>query len=53
MVAGVLAGLGGYMNVDPTVLRLIFVLLLFVTGVVPFVLLYLIAWVIIPEDTRY
>ena len=49
MVAGVCGGLAKYMGMDPTVIRLIFVLLFFVTG--PGVLLaYLIMMIIVPEE---
>jgi len=49
MVAGVCAGLADYMNMDPTVIRLIFVLLFFVTG--PGILLaYIIMMLIVPEE---
>jgi len=49
MFAGVCAGLGDYMNMDPTVIRLIFVLLFFVTG--PGILLaYIIMMLIVPEE---
>lgn len=48
MVAGVCAGLGRYLGVDATVVRLIFVLLaLFAAGGV---LLYLILWLIMPME---
>jgi phage shock protein PspC (stress-responsive transcriptional regulator) len=48
MIAGVCAGLGRYLGVDPTVVRLIFVLLaLFAAGGV---LLYLILWIIMPIE---
>ncbi|MEW6240533.1 MAG: PspC domain-containing protein [Chloroflexota bacterium] len=48
MLAGVCAGLADYMNMDPTVMRLIFVLLFFVTG--PGVLLaYFIMALIVPN----
>jgi len=48
MFAGVCGGLGDYLGMDPTVVRLIFVLLFFVTG--PGVLLaYLIMALIVPE----
>jgi phage shock protein PspC (stress-responsive transcriptional regulator) len=51
MFSGVCAGLGEYMNMDPTVIRLIFVLLFFVTG--PGVLLaYLIMMMIVPEEPK-
>jgi phage shock protein PspC (stress-responsive transcriptional regulator) len=47
MIAGVCAGLGDYLNIDPTVVRLMFVLAFFLTG--PGILLaYLIMAVIIP-----
>jgi phage shock protein C len=49
MVAGVCGGLAKYMGMDPTVIRLIFVLLFFVTG--PGILLaYFIMMLIIPEE---
>ncbi len=48
MIAGICGGLGEYSNIDPTLIRLFAVLLLFVTG--PGVLLaYLIMALIIPE----
>lgn len=49
--AGVAGGLGTYFNVDPTVIRLIFVvlgLLAFGSGII----LYLILWIIIPEESQ-
>ena len=49
MVAGVCGGLAKYMGMDPTVIRLIFVLLFFVTG--PGILLaYFIMMMIVPEE---
>ncbi|MEW5829727.1 MAG: PspC domain-containing protein [Chloroflexota bacterium] len=49
MLAGVCAGLGEYLNMDPTVVRLIFILLFFVTG--PGVLLaYFIMMLVIPAE---
>ena len=48
MIAGVCGGLGEYANVDPTLIRLIAVLLLFLTGP-GIILAYLIMALIIPE----
>jgi phage shock protein PspC (stress-responsive transcriptional regulator) len=49
MIAGVCAGLAEYLNIDPTVVRLLFVLGFFLTG--PGILLaYLIMAVIIPLE---
>lgn len=47
-ISGVCGGLGEYMNLDPTVVRLIWVLLFFFAGVG--ILAYLIAALIIPEN---
>lgn len=48
-VAGVLGGLAEHYNHDSTFWRLGFIALLLVTGLFPGVILYLVAWVIIPE----
>lgn len=47
-VAGVCGGIGEYLNLDPTVIRLIWVLLVFFAGTG--LLAYLIAALIIPEN---
>jgi phage shock protein C len=47
---GILGGFGKYFNIDPVILRVIFVFLLIVTGIVPFGLAYLIAYFIIPLE---
>ena len=48
MIAGVCAGIGEYLGLDPTVIRLLWVLLTFFSGGAG-VLAYIIAWIIIPE----
>jgi phage shock protein C len=46
MIAGVCGGLGEYLNVDPTIIRLVWVLLAFSgAGIIA----YIIAWIIVPE----
>ena len=51
MIAGVCAGLGDYLNIDPTVVRLLFVLGFFLTG--PGILIaYLIMAIIVPEPVQ-
>jgi phage shock protein PspC (stress-responsive transcriptional regulator) len=48
MIAGVCAGLGDYLNIDPTVIRLLFVLGFFVfNGAM--LLVYLIMAIVTPE----
>lgn len=50
MVAGVCGGIGEYLDIDPNVIRLIWVIVtVFTVGVG--VLAYLLAWLIIPEET--
>ncbi len=49
MIAGVCAGLGQYANIDPTVIRLVAVLLLFVRGPAA-VIGYLVVALIVPEQ---
>lgn len=48
-IAGLCGGIGEVYNVDPNLLRLLTVLLLFVTGILPVLITYIIAWIIIPE----
>lgn len=48
MVAGVCAGIADYSQVDPTVIRLLWVILTLVSFGLG-VLAYLIAWIIIPR----
>jgi phage shock protein C len=49
MLAGVCSGLGQYFGVDPNLIRVIFlVLTVFTAGVG--VLIYLLAWIVIPEE---
>jgi len=48
MIAGVCAGLGEYFGIDPTIVRLVWVLFTFFSFGAG-VLAYVVAWVIIPE----
>ena len=50
MLAGVCGGLAEYFNLDPTIVRLLFVLLAFVTALFPALLIYFILWVIVPRN---
>ena len=49
MLAGVCGGLGAYLNIDPTIIRLIFVLMT-LPGGVPGPLVYVLLWIIMPEE---
>ena len=48
MIAGVCGGLGDYFNIDPTLVRLLFVLVGLAVG--GGFLLYLLLWLIMPEE---
>ena len=48
-IAGVCAGIANYLNIDPTVIRLIF-LFLALPGGAPGVIPYLLFWLIMPEE---
>jgi phage shock protein C len=50
MIGGVCGGLGEYFNLDPTIVRLITILLLFVTGLFPVLIIYIILSAVIPKN---
>ncbi|MDD1701130.1 MAG: PspC domain-containing protein [Methanoregula sp.] len=49
MLGGVCAGLGEYLDVDPMVIRLIWVVVT-VLSVGTGIIIYILAWIIIPEE---
>jgi phage shock protein C len=49
MIAGVCGGLGEYFNIDPTIIRVIAVLLL-LPGGLPGLLPYIVLWIIVPNN---
>ncbi len=51
MIAGVCGGLADYMNLDPTLVRIVFIVLTLVTGGF-FGVVYLLLWVVMPESNR-
>ncbi len=48
-IAGIFGGLGELYDIDPTILRLIAVLLFLITGFFPMLFTYIVAWIIIPD----
>ncbi len=46
---GVLGGFGEYFNIDPVLLRIVFIFFVLATGIVPGLITYIIAIVIIPK----
>ncbi|MDN3509429.1 MAG: PspC domain-containing protein [Candidatus Neptunochlamydia sp.] len=47
-LAGVCGGIGQFLEVDPTVIRLLAIFLCVITAFLPFVVLYIIAWMLMP-----
>jgi len=48
MIGGVCAGLANYFNIDPTIMRILFVVIAFAGGAS--LLAYLIMWIIVPME---
>jgi len=48
-IAGIFGGLGELFDIDPTLLRLLFVFIGLATGIIPFAVAYLVGWIIIPK----
>ncbi len=49
MLAGICGGLGEYSNMDPTIIRVLFVVL-GVLSFSAFAIVYILMWIIIPEE---
>lgn len=47
---GICAGIGRYFNVDPVAVRLLWLLVTCVTGGIPGIVAYALAWLIVPEE---
>ncbi len=48
MIAGVCGGLARYFNIDPVIVRLVFVVAVLFGGVSP--LIYVVLWIVMPEE---
>lgn len=47
MIAGVCGGIADYLDIDPTIVRLVYILMIFFVGVG--IVLYFILWLVIPK----
>jgi phage shock protein PspC (stress-responsive transcriptional regulator) len=50
MIAGVVAGLAQYFGIDVTLARAIYVVLSIISAAFPGILVYLLLWLVIPEE---
>jgi len=52
-IAGVCGGIGEYLDIDPTVVRVAYVLLSILSTGFPGIVIYLLLWALIPERDYY
>jgi phage shock protein C len=50
VIGGVCGGLGEYFNIDPTLVRIIYILVTVATGVLLGLVLYIVLWLIVPSE---
>lgn len=48
MIAGVCGGIAESLNVDPTIVRLVYALVSFVSAAFPGILVYIVLWIVMP-----
>ncbi|HAL56504.1 MAG TPA: PspC domain-containing protein [Bacteroidetes bacterium] len=51
-MGGVCGGIGEMLDVDPTIIRLLTIVMFLATGIIPVLLGYIIAWFIVPEGSQ-
>lgn len=49
MIAGVCGGIAEYLGIDPTLVRVVYVVVSLVSAAFPGILVYLLLWVIMPK----
>lgn len=52
VIAGVLGGLADYIGIDANLLRLIWIVLTAITGFIPGIVAYILAALIIPQESK-
>ena len=52
VISGVLAGMANYYNQDPVLFRIAAIAFLLLTGVFPGLLIYLVAWFVVPRRDK-
>ena len=50
VIGGVLGGFAKYINADPTIIRIAYVLLSVLSAAFPGLLVYIIFWIVVPEE---
>lgn len=52
IIAGVCGGIAESLNVDPTIVRLVYVLVSFFSAAFPGIIVYLVLWLVIPPTEK-
>ena len=52
MIAGICGGIGEYFDIDPTLVRVVYIIVSVFSVAFPGILVYLILWVIIPHSNK-
>lgn len=52
VLAGVIGGIGEYLAIDPVVLRIVWIVTVLFTGVVPGLIVYIVAIFIVPDRPK-
>ncbi len=52
IVFGIFGGIGEYFDIDPAIFRLVGLALCFATGIFPFILIYILAYFVIPSKEK-
>jgi phage shock protein C len=50
MIGGVCSGLAEYFDLDVNIMRLLFIALTLLTAILPMLIFYIIAWLIVPVE---
>ncbi|MBS0431094.1 MAG: PspC domain-containing protein [Proteobacteria bacterium] len=50
MIAGVVGGMADYFGLDPSLLRIVYVLVSIFSAAFPGILVYIIMWILVPEE---
>jgi len=52
-IAGVCAGLAEYFDLDVTLVRVLWLVVTFFSGIIPGIVGYVVAWIVMPEEPEY
>jgi phage shock protein C len=53
MIAGVCGGIAEYFDLDPSIVRIVYVLISVISVAFPGILFYILMWIIVPQSDVY